>query len=229
MLFTRAVRMSVRRSAPIVSPTIFAGSISKSSSGRLDAADDGDVRGLVPEIAEEDGQRRLRRAGHADEHHVRLVEPPPHAVVVLHRELDRLDPLEVGRVERRTGSRLHARGHPRDARDGVDRVAEQVAVVDACATTELSHRVPELGRDERVHHHRRPSSSLLHGDMEVVDVLDAGVPDLLERLIRELGLEREHEALRRLTGRVRDDVELDRHAVAVVAAHGRRLAPDVVL
>ena len=105
-------------------------------------------------------------------------------------------------------------------------MAEQVAVVDACATTELSHRVPELGRDERVHHDRGPPSSLLHGDVEVVDVLDAGVPDLLERLIRELGLEREHEALRRLARRVRDDVELDRHAVAVVAAHGRRLAPE---
>ena len=108
-------------------------------------------------------------------------------------------------------------------------MAEQVAVVDAGATTELSHRVPELGRDERVHHHRGPPSGLLHGDVEVVDVLDARVPDLLERLIRELGLEREHEALRRLTGRVRDDVELDRDAVAVMAAHRKEAIARAVL
>ena len=36
------------------------------------------------------------------------------------------------------------------------------------------------------------------------------MPDLLERLIRELRLEREHETLRRLSRRVGDDVELDR-------------------
>ena len=50
------------------------------------------------------------------------------------------------------------------------------------------------------------------------------MPDLLERLIRELRLEREHEPLRRLAGRVRDDVELDRRSPS--CAHPRRrLAP----
>ena len=53
--------------------------------------------------------------------------------------------------------------------------------------------------------------------MEVVDVLDARMPDLLERLVGELRLEREHEPLGRLARRVRDDVELDGNALV---AHG---------
>ena len=114
---------------------------------------------------------------------------------------------------------------PGDARDRVDRVPEQVAVVDACAAAQLAHRVAELRRDERVHHDRRAPSRLLDGDVQILDVLDARVPDLLERLVGELRLEREHEPLRRLSRRVRDDVELDRDAIAVVVTHGRRLAP----
>src|SRR3990172_6327968 len=51
-------------------------------------------------------------------------------------------------------------------------------------------------------------------------VLDARVADLLERLVRELGLEREDEPSRRLPGRVREDVELDGLAI-VVRAHPR--------
>ena len=96
-------------------------------------------------------------------------------------------------------------------------MAEQVAVVHARAAAELAHRVAELALDERVDHDRRPPARLLHGDVEILDVLDARMADLLERLIRELRLEREHEALRRLAGRVGDDVELDRDAVAVVS------------
>ena len=53
---------------------------------------------------------------------------------------------------------------------------------------------------------------LLHGDVQVLGALGARVPDLDERLVRELRLEREHEALRGLAGRVRHDVELDRNA-----------------
>src|SRR3954464_9885530 len=66
---------------------------------RVDALDDRDVRRLVTEIAEVDRQRRLRGARDADEHDVRLVEAASDAVVVLDRELDRLDPLEVRLVE----------------------------------------------------------------------------------------------------------------------------------
>ncbi len=69
-----------------------------------------------------------------------------------------------------------------------------------------------------------PPAGLLDGDVEVFDVLDPRMPDLLERLIGELRLEREHEPLRRLSRRVGDDVELDRDAIAVVATHGRRLS-----
>ncbi len=95
----------------------------------------------------------------------------------------------------------------------------------AGAAAELAHRVSELGADERVDHDRRPAARLLHSDVQVLDVLDAWVPDLVERLIGELRLEREHEPLRRLAGRVGDDVELDRDAVGVVRAHAaRRLA-----
>ena len=193
--------------------------------GRLDAADDRHVRSLVPEIAEVDGERGLRRSRDADEHDVRLVEPPPHAVVVLDRELDRLDPLEVRGVERCASPRLHPRGDAGDARDRVDRVSEKVAVVHARAATELAHRVTELRSDERVHHHRRAPARLLDGDVEILDVLDPGVANLFERLIRELRLEREHQTLSRLARRVRDDVELDRDAIAVVDAHGKRLPP----
>src|SRR5918994_4547279 len=102
---------------------------------------------------------------------------------------------------------------------------EQVAVVHACAAAELAHRIAELRSHERVDHHGRAATSLLDGDVQVLDVLHAWMPDLLERLIRELCFEREHEPLRRLPRRVRDDVELDRHAIAIVATHGRRLAP----
>jgi hypothetical protein len=100
-------------------------------------------------------------------------------------------------------------------------VPEEVAVVNASAPAELPHRVTELRCDQRVDHHRRAAARLLHGDVEVLDVLHACMPDLLERLVRELRLEREHEPLCGLARRVRDDVELDRDAVAVVAAHRR--------
>ena len=98
--------------------------------------------------------------------------------------------------------------------------------MDARAAAELAHRLAKLRRDERVDHDRRTPARLLHGDVQVVDVLDARMPDLLERLIRKLRLEREHEPLRRLARRVRDDVELDRHALV---AHPREAsARDVV-
>ncbi len=103
---------------------------------------------------------------------------------------------------------------------------EQVAVVHACAAAELAHRVAQLRLDERVDHDRGPPARLLHGDVEVLDVLDARMPDLDERLIRELRLEREHEPRRSLPGRVGDDVQLDRLAVGVVDAHRREATAE---
>ena len=94
--------------------------------------------------------------------------------------------------------------------------------MDARATAQLPHRVAQPGLDERVDHHRRTASRLLDGDVEVLDVLDARMPDLDERLIRELRLEREDEPGRGLPRRVGDDVELDGRAVGLLG-HGLRL------
>jgi hypothetical protein len=105
-------------------------------------------------------------------------------------------------------------------------MAQEVAVVNTRPAAELAHRIAELRSHQRVHHDGGTAACLLDGDVQVLDVLHTGVPDLLERLIGELRLECEHEALSRLTRRVRDDVELDRDAIAGVAAHGRRLAPE---
>ena len=65
------------------------------------------------------------------EHEIRLLEPAADAVVVLDRELDRLDPPEVGMVERSPRSGRHPSRHPGHARDRVDRMAEQITVVHA--------------------------------------------------------------------------------------------------
>ena len=206
---TRSSRISARRSASIVRPTIFARSISNSAAGGSTPLHDRDVRRLVAEVAEVDRERRLRGPRDADEDDVRLVEPAADPVVVLDGELDRLDPLEVRLVERRPGARLHPRRHTGHARDRVDRVPEQVAVVDAGAAAEPAHLVAEAGLDERVDHHRRPSPRAGDGEREVIHRLDAWMAHLLEREIGELRLEREHEARRGLSRRVRDDVELD--------------------
>ena len=88
-------------------------------------------------------------------------------------------------------------------------MSEQIAVVDTGAAAELAHRVSELGADERIDHDRRAATCLLHGDVQILDVLGARMPDLRERLVGELRLEREHEPLCGLARRVGDDVELD--------------------
>ena len=188
-------------------------------SRRFHAHHDRDVRHLVAEVAEVDRERRLGRARDADEYHVRLVEPAD-AVVVLDGELDRLDPPEVGVVERGAGARLHPRRDPGDPRDRVDRMAEQVAVVESRPAAELAHRVPQPWLYERVDHHRWPATGLCAGDLEVLYGLAARVPDHLERLARELRFEREHEPGCSLASRVRHDVELDRLSSV---AHGGRL------
>ena len=96
---------------------------------------------------------------------------------------------------------------------------QQIAVVHAGAAAELAHCVSELGSDERVDHDRGASSRLLHGDVQILDVLGARMPYLDEGLVGELSLEREHESLSRLPGRVRDDVKLDGLAARFVRAH----------
>ena len=132
------------------------------------------------------------------------------AVVVADGELDRLHPLEVGGVERRPRARSHGRRLARDAGDGVDRLAEQVAVVETCPAAERAHGLAELRLDERVDHDRRTAAHPVHRELEVVLRLDARVADLDEVLLRELRLERLDEPRRGLAGGVGDDVELDR-------------------
>ena len=135
--------------------------------------------------------------------------PARDAVVVLHRELDRSHALEVGRVERRPRAGRHLGRDARDTRDGVDRMTEQVAVVQAVAAAERARGFAELGVDERVDDHRRPALRAVQRQLEVVDRLDSRVADLVELLVRKLRLERVDEADRRLARRVGDDVELD--------------------
>ena len=74
---------------------------------------------------------------------------------------------------------------------------------------EVAHRLAELGLDDRVDDDRRPALRAVDDEAEVVHRLDARMADLLERLLRELRLERGDEPRRGLAGCVRDDVELD--------------------
>ena len=96
---------------------------------------------------------------------------------------------------------------------------EQVAVMDAGPAAELAHRLAQARLDQRVDHHGRTSARSRDRELEVVDALDARMADLLERLLRKLRLEREHEPRRRLACRVGDDVQLDGLRVCV---HGRQ-------
>ncbi len=97
-----------------------------------------------------------------------------------------------------------------DPRDGVDRVTEDVAVVDARALAESAHLLTELLVDERVEDHRRPALGPVDGEAQVVHRLDPRVDDVLELLVGELGLERLDEPFCGRTRRVRDHVELNR-------------------
>jgi glycyl-tRNA synthetase len=129
------------------------------------------------------------------------------------------------------GSGRHPGGPARHAGDGVDRMSEQVAVVDARPAAETPHRVTHLQVDERVHEDGRAAAGARHGQLEVGDALDARVPDLLELLVGELCLERLHEPVGGLAGGVGDDVKLDggmfRHG-GIVAVSVRAMATDVV-
>ena len=86
-------------------------------------------------------------------------QPGADAVVELDRELDRRHAAEVRVVQRRPRARLHPRRLARDARDRVDRMAEQVAVVQLRASAERAHRLAQLGLDERVDDDRRRAPS----------------------------------------------------------------------
>ena len=174
----------------------------------------------MAEVAEVDRERRLRGPRNADEDDVGLVQSGTHAVVVLDRKLHRLDAPEVRRIERRTRARCHPRRLARDPCDGVDRMSEEVAVVDARAPTEPPHRVPHLRIYERVHDDGGAAASAPHRELEILHRLDARVPDLLELLVRELRFERLHEPCRGLSRGVGDDVQLDRR----MRRHARILA-----
>ena len=99
---------------------------------------------------------------------------------------------------------------PETLRDGLDRLTEQVAVVEPRPAAERAHLGAQLRLDERVDDDRGPASRAPHDLREVVDALDHRMPDLLELLLRELRLERVHEAGRRLARRIGDHVQLDR-------------------
>ena len=92
----------------------------------------------------------------------------------------------------------------------------------ASAPAEQAHRLPQAGLDERVHHHRRTPAGRCHGELQVVDRFNARMPYLREGLLGKLGFECEDEARRCLTGRVRDDVQLDRDVLrGFVGAHAQ--------
>ncbi len=148
------------------------------------------------------------------------MQPAADPVVEAHRELDRLHPPEVLLVQHRPRARPHRRGDAGDARDGVDRMTEQVAVVHLRAAAEVPHRLPHLRLDEGVDRDGRPTLHAVDRQLEVVQVLHARVPDLPELLLRELRLERLHEPRRGRARGVRDDVQLD----GLSLPHGRILA-----
>src|SRR5207237_8366264 len=131
----------------------------------------------------------LRRGRYADEDDVVVVQAASQTVVEPDRELDRLHALEVRRVEWRSRPGRHLRRHARDARDGVDRLAEQVAVVELRAAAERPHGVAKLRLHERVDDDRRTTLHPIDGEVEVPLRLDTRVADLDELLVRELRLE----------------------------------------
>jgi len=130
------------------------------------------------------------------------------------------DPI-VQRFERWARARLHLRGPAGDARDGFDRLAEEVAVVEARAAAERAHRLAQLGLDERVDHNGSAALHPVDRELEVFLRLDPWMADLDELLVRELRLERLDEPRRRFARGVGHDVQLDRrvrHAGSVSRA-----------
>jgi hypothetical protein len=89
-------------------------------------------------------------------------------------------------------------------------MAEQIAVVNACAPAEAPHRIAHLQIDERVHDNGGVAARAADGTLEIVDGLRTWMSHLFELLLGKLSFERLHEASRRFTGGIRDDVKLDR-------------------
>ena len=81
--------------------------------------------------------------------------------------------------------------------------------MDARTPAETAHRIAHLRLDERVDDDRRPAAGASDRELEILDGFDAGVADLLELLIRELGLEGLNQPRRGFAGGVGDDVQLD--------------------
>ena len=108
----------------------------------------------------------------------------------------------------------------------VERRAEDVAVVQLRAAAEVAHRVAQLRLDDRVDDDRGPALRAVDHQAQVVDGLDPRVPDLLERLLGELGLERGDEPRRGLPGGVGDDVQLYRRQLARHLIHALRWIGD---
>src|SRR5437763_16751054 len=77
------------------------------------------------------------------------------------------------------------------------------------AATERAGRLAQLRVDERVDDHSGPALGAVERELQVVDGLDPRVADLLEVLVRKLGLERVDEPDGGRAGGVRDNVELD--------------------
>ena len=86
---------------------------------------------------------------------------------------------------------------------------------------EVAQRVPELRLDDGVDDDRPAPLRAIDDESEVVDRLDPRVAHLLERLVRELGLQRGHEPRRGFAGRVRDDVQLYRFVGHLILRSGR--------
>src|SRR5207248_1556483 len=124
---------------------------------------------------EVDRERCLRSPRNTDEDDVRLVETCTHSVVVLDGELHRFDPAKVRRVQRRTRTRSHACGLAGNARHGIDRMSEEIAVMDARTSTEAAHRIAHLRLDERVNDDGRPATGASDRKLEILDGFDSGV------------------------------------------------------
>ena len=114
------------------------------------------VRGLDPAIGEIDRGRRLRRAAHADQHHIRLVDRLDMlAVVMRERKVQRLDAAEIFGVEDvlRADPAFRAR-----AEIGLERRQHRIEDREA-GHAELSAAVlqdrRERGIDQRVEHDPR--------------------------------------------------------------------------
>ena len=90
--------------------------------------------------------------------------------------------------------------------DRVERMAEQVAVVEAVATAERPHELAVTGLDERVDDDGAAPAHPSGGEVEIVGARDPRMPDDLDLEVRELPLDRLDDPSGGLACRVGDDV-----------------------